>query len=557
MDSGDIENFPTRKRKHTMSSPGPNKDPSIDLGDSVSYTVTSKSFYRSTKKYLTPLERRDIRTIRGKQIASCDSTYTPNKRLSASSCKTSTPRRSTRLKQVSLIEIDAAEVSDEDMFDDDVDSSIGETMQDYELKMFESPAKSSSQADLSISPASVDCEFKMFESPAKSSSQADLSMSPASVDYEFKMFESPAKCSSQVDLPWSPASINYEFKMLESPAKCSSQADLPMFLASVDYDFTMFESPAKPSSQVSAMSNVSVMSISDIVSESSPHSDKSSKKLLPTFGEGSPASTRRSSPRLHNSSKSSPHSVSSRSSHQTSKRPRKANSVKQQMILDFGQKRVGAVQCEECGMTYSPAEPGDVTMHRKFHRRMLNVLKFPGWKKERVVQELPDGSRVVMVLPEDKYAAKKVDKIKQIVDEDLGLVVEGYSELRNTSTFLYINENKVVGCCVAQVITQAYRVLSVEEAAGTQDSTSPRGRLWCCSTRPECARVGISRIWVLASHRRKKIATQLLDCVRYNFIMGYPLSVSDMAFLDPTPAGMGFAAHYTSTPRFLVYKRIT
>ena len=89
-----------------------------------------------------------------KQIASCDGMHTPNKRLSVSSCKTSTPRRSPRVKQVSVNEVDAAEGSDEDMFDE-VDSGVGKTTQEYELKMFESPAKSSSQADLSMTPDSV------------------------------------------------------------------------------------------------------------------------------------------------------------------------------------------------------------------------------------------------------------------------------------------------------------------------------------------------------------------------------------------------------------------
>ena len=57
-------------------------------------------------------------------------------------------------------------------------------------------------------------------------------------------------------------------------------------------------------------------------------------------------------------------------------------------------------------------------------------------------------------------------------------------------------------------------MLRKEKPGKNQDNTSPRGRPWCCSTHPERARVGISRIWVHASHRRKKIATQLLDCVR-------------------------------------------
>ena len=44
---------------------------------------------------------------------------------------------------------------------------------------------------------------------------------------------------------------------------------------------------------------------------------------------------------------------------------------------DFGQKLIGAVHCEICGMTYTHGEPTDEATHAKFHQRLLNVLRFP------------------------------------------------------------------------------------------------------------------------------------------------------------------------------------
>ena len=47
------------------------------------------------------------------------------------------------------------------------------------------------------------------------------------------------------------------------------------------------------------------------------------------------------------------------------------------LLKDFGQKRIGATQCEVCGMTYTIADAVDEATHTKFHERLLNALKFP------------------------------------------------------------------------------------------------------------------------------------------------------------------------------------
>lgn len=234
----------------------------------------------------------------------------------------------------------------------------------------------------------------------------------------------------------------------------------------------------------------------------------------------------------------------------------KGKDGKEQMILDFGQKLIGAVHCEICGMTYTHGEPTDEATHAKFHQRLLHVLRFPGWKKECVVQKHMDGSRVVVVMPDDKLGMKKVESVKQIVDNDLGFVVEGKITKRNAKSYLYISaDRRIVGCCIAEVASVGYRVIANADST-SQECLSSRARPWCCSTEPAPVKCGINRIWVLECERNKGIATKLLDSVRYTFLLGYPLKCTEIAFSDPTPDGKAFATRYTSTPSFLVYKPV-
>ncbi|MEQ2193744.1 hypothetical protein XENOCAPTIV_012096, partial [Xenoophorus captivus] len=92
-----------------------------------------------------------------------------------------------------------------------------------------------------------------------------------------------------------------------------------------------------------------------------------------------------------------------------------------------------------------------------------------GWKKERVVAEFWDG-KIILVLPDDpKYAVKKAYRVLEQPDENKDM---------------------------------------------TKDDFMERHRAWCCSTVPEQALCGISRIWVFSLARRQGIATRMLDTVR-------------------------------------------
>uniref|UniRef100_A0A8D2AZR2 Establishment of sister chromatid cohesion N-acetyltransferase 1 n=1 Tax=Sciurus vulgaris TaxID=55149 RepID=A0A8D2AZR2_SCIVU len=190
-----------------------------------------------------------------------------------------------------------------------------------------------------------------------------------------------------------------------------------------------------------------------------------------------------------------------------------------QLVIDAGQKRFGAVSCNVCGMLYTASNPEDETQHLLFHNQFISAVKYVGWKKERILAEYPDGRNN-----------------NEMVDNDL-----------------------VVGCLIAEHIQWGYRVIE-EKLPVTRSEEEKvrfeRQKAWCCSTLPEPAICGISRIWVFSMMRRKKIASRMIECLRSNFIYGSYLSKEEIAFSDPTPDGKLFATQYCGTGQFLVYNFI-
>ncbi|NWZ89400.1 ESCO1 acetyltransferase, partial [Nesospiza acunhae] len=228
-----------------------------------------------------------------------------------------------------------------------------------------------------------------------------------------------------------------------------------------------------------------------------------------------------------------------------------------QLITDGGQKRFGAISCNVCGMLYTVSNPEDETQHLLFHNQFISAVKYVGWKKERILAEYPDG-KIIMVLPDDpKYALKKVEEIREMVDNDLGFQQTPLMCYSRTKTLLFIsNDKKVIGCLIAEHIQWGYRVIEekVPEISSENEKVIfERQKAWCCSTSPEPAICGISRIWVFSMMRRKKIASRMIECLRSNFIYGSYLSKEEIAFSDPTPDGKLFATQYCGTGQFLVY----
>ncbi|MED6280149.1 hypothetical protein CHARACLAT_007860 [Characodon lateralis] len=223
---------------------------------------------------------------------------------------------------------------------------------------------------------------------------------------------------------------------------------------------------------------------------------------------------------------------------------------------DAGQKHFGPEACSVCGMLYSAANAEDESQHLLFHNQFISAVKYVGWKKERIMAEYPDG-KIILVLPDDpKYALKKVEEIREMVDNDLGFQQVETKCPSQTKTFLFISiDKKVTGCLIAEHIQEGYRVIEEAPPEGSEGEKVmfERQRAWCCSTTPEPAICGISRIWVVGMMRRRAVATRLIECLRNNFIYGSYLSKDEIAFSDPTPDGKLFATHYFGTSQFLVY----
>uniref|UniRef100_A0A4W5RHY6 N-acetyltransferase ESCO zinc-finger domain-containing protein n=1 Tax=Hucho hucho TaxID=62062 RepID=A0A4W5RHY6_9TELE len=134
-----------------------------------------------------------------------------------------------------------------------------------------------------------------------------------------------------------------------------------------------------------------------------------------------------------------------------------------QAIIDAGQKHFGPVTCSVCGMLYSAANPEDESQHLLFHNQFTSAVRYVGWKKERILGEYPDG-KIILVLPDDpKYALKKVEEIREMVDNDLGFQQVETKCPSQTKTLLFIsNDKKVAGCLIAEHIQEVRKTVWVK-----------------------------------------------------------------------------------------------
>ncbi|KAF2883547.1 hypothetical protein ILUMI_22611 [Ignelater luminosus] len=213
---------------------------------------------------------------------------------------------------------------------------------------------------------------------------------------------------------------------------------------------------------------------------------------------------------------------------------------KNQLLLDAGQKRFGATQCPECKFVYHMGDPNDELIHLNYHNAG-NILRFNGWKDERVVAQFPNNVRIIRIFSSDpKPWIKKVKDLLEVINRDLGYY-EMQINLESSQIFLYIKNKTIAGCLVAEPKGVAYRMLN--DNVGID----------LCSEMSYPIKCGVSRIWVSQACRKEGIGTALLNCLRGNFMFGSILRKDDIAFSSPTDAGKAFAMKYFNTLNFLIY----
>ncbi|KMZ73898.1 hypothetical protein ZOSMA_13G01040 [Zostera marina] len=76
-----------------------------------------------------------------------------------------------------------------------------------------------------------------------------------------------------------------------------------------------------------------------------------------------------------------------------------------------------------------------------------------------------------------------------------------------------------------------------------------------CEEKAVSAHCGVRAIWVVPSCRNQRVATRLLDAARKSFMANSDsIEASECAISAPTFDGRSFAASYSGTESFLVYK---
>ncbi|XP_028784945.1 protein CHROMOSOME TRANSMISSION FIDELITY 7 [Neltuma alba] len=260
-----------------------------------------------------------------------------------------------------------------------------------------------------------------------------------------------------------------------------------------------------------------------------------------------------------------------------------------QFHLDCGQSDFLLHNCSTCGVKFAPGDVEDEKAHKEFHKTYTRGLSFKGWTNERVVH-MPNvkGDRIILVLESDPLAQKnKVEEFVKMMEIDLGT---GWIIHQYCKVYLFISQQRIVGCLVAEPIKEAFKVISCSVAGSSDGSrkketnsfsttlhfgdvifrrevekrtssvtesaelyTTHGGAIFC-DDKAVTAVCGIRAIWVTSSNRRKGVATQLLDAVRKSFCMGFVLDHSQLAFSQPTSVGMALASSYTGTGSFSVYR---
>lgn len=73
-------------------------------------------------------------------------------------------------------------------------------------------------------------------------------------------------------------------------------------------------------------------------------------------------------------------------------------------------------------------------------------------------------------------------------------------------------------------------------------------------SRPGRAALGVRMVWVSAEHRRRGLASRLLDAARANVVQCYVAPRAQVAFTQPTEAGAALAAAYVGAQQgWLIY----
>jgi N-acetyltransferase len=229
-------------------------------------------------------------------------------------------------------------------------------------------------------------------------------------------------------------------------------------------------------------------------------------------------------------------------------------------------------------MEYVPSAPEDIALHKKFHTQHINGVSMERdfltkVKSEKAVWHGPQGDFIISLSgsQDPKHWLKKARAVFDMATSDLGAVdipdeklwgTQDTPGARNKATnakeetkdryklYLYMDNGRCVGLCLAEGIEKAFSVIEPEKAEemekereASDSAEARRTELLSISQDTDEAAIGISRIWTSRGSRKKGIARALLKCVAKTFLS--KVTSKDMvAFSQPTEMGTALARRW-------------
>lgn len=140
-------------------------------------------------------------------------------------------------------------------------------------------------------------------------------------------------------------------------------------------------------------------------------------------------------------------------------RPKKTH----QTYLDIGHRGFCHKTCGLCGMIYTPGEPSDEEMHKKYHDEVENGVRLSNVLITKHEVHHPhvccEGDRVTWfksIEPGGSLRSKRIENVLRIMDMDLGYVgstLAAHSEV----VYVYVRSGRAIGCVTAMQIDRYSR----------------------------------------------------------------------------------------------------
>lgn len=208
---------------------------------------------------------------------------------------------------------------------------------------------------------------------------------------------------------------------------------------------------------------------------------------------------------------------------------KKISAKQTQTFLDLGQSGLVSTQCPECLMHYNKSFPEDKALHKKFHAQYLKGFCYDA--TDGIGQELapPAGKldtwKRYRFFSGEMSLIKKLEQFLRFISVQLGAEPLELGEMKHSHSVIIAVEaasREIVACVLFESIKRAYLNKTGCSDANIELDEAEHEADW-----------GVSRVWTAVKHRKRGLASLLLD-------LKAP-SRNRLAFSQPTPTGFAFA----------------